>query len=241
MLDMVFYERILGIASPWHITKAKQDINQQRVDIWIAQREKGSWFKQPLIPKTSGSEEVWQHLALGRFRTYIHAAIRENRIPDAAYPWMGQKGMPFTHVLTKRVLEMLGERMSYSVVCSLLNVDLQDVWRLKHSLDIGTPRVDTPVAGLQVTKGSDISGKTSTEPLTDIPPAEDPIWHKVISNETEVDIRQLGLKLLISRVRNQYINADSDELRTLRKSELRKYFIRHERSLQHELQQILPL
>ncbi|WP_428635209.1 hypothetical protein [Sedimenticola sp.] len=241
MLDHVFCERILGLETPWYIAKTKLDIEQQRVDIWVGEREKGGWLKQTLTGKTATEEEIWQYLGLGGFRTYIHASISDSRAHTAAYPWLGKKGMPFTHALTKRVLEMLGERMGYSVVCSLLNVDLQDVWRLKHSLDIGMPRTDTPQPNNPPKESRGTTETLSTGPSSHIPPVEDPIWHKVISNETEVDIRQLGLKLLISRVRNQYINTDSDEVRALRKSELRKYFVRHERSLQHELQQISTL
>lgn len=239
MLEHVFCERILGIASPWHITKSKQDIEQKRVDIWIG--KKGHWFKQPLGAMTSAEDRVWQHLGFGGFRTYIHVAMKESDMQDADYLWLGKKDMPFSHALTKRVLEMLGERMGYSAVCSLLNVDLQDVWRLKHTLDTGVPETGVSDYRIKLDKGRQQTKSELAEPLTEIPPVDDPVWHQVISSETEVDIRQLGLKLLISRVRNQYVNAGSDEIRTLRKSELRKYFIRHEHSLQHELRQIMPL
>ncbi|WP_260293181.1 hypothetical protein [Sedimenticola hydrogenitrophicus] len=238
MFDLVFCERILGIEAPWCITRAKQDINRQRVDIWIGERERNRWFKPiPGGRAAAGEEQVWQHLGMGGFRTYIHTAISEQSA-DHDCPWIGRKGLPFTRALTQRILELLGERTAYGVVCGLLNVDLEDVWRLKHSLDGGT--VQKPEPAPRAPDIRDTATITTPEPESDIPIAEDPVWHRVISNESEINIRQLGLKLLISRVRSQYVNADSDEVRNMRRRELRKYFVRHQRSLQHELGQLKP-
>lgn len=239
MLDHVFCERVLGIEAPWRITKMKQDSSRQRVDIWIGEREKGRWFKSSQSGKSAGGETVWQHLGIAGFRTYIHVTANMD-MAGGHCPWMGQAGLPFSQALTGRILELLGERTAYSVICSLLSVDLEDVWRLKHSLDGGaSPEAPTN----RMTKAADNrhpAPATVPEPDSGIPSAEDPVWHRVISNENEINIRQLGLKLLISRVRNQYVNADSDEIRDMRRRELRKYFIRHQRSLQHELGQLNP-
>jgi hypothetical protein len=237
-----FCERILGIEAPWCITKTKQDINRQRVDIWIGERETGRWFRTlPGNWTSSGEEQVWQHLGIGGFRTYIHAAP-DAREMDEGRPWMGRKDLPFTHALTQRILELIGERTTYGVVCGLLNVDLEDVWRLKHSLDGGSLQAPAPapVPTFRVPEIHAAAATATPEAESGIPAAEDPVWHRVISNENEIQIRQLGLKLLISRVRSQYVHADSDEIRNMRRRELRKYFVRHQRSLQHELGQLNP-
>ncbi len=237
MLDHVLCAHILEIAAPWHITKSKKDVAKQRIDIWVA--PKGSWLKHGLGNRFSTHEAVWQHLAIGRFRTFVHVSLSDTQNQDNKLPWMGDTDMPFTHAMTHRVMQMMGERMSYGAVCSLLNVDLEDIWRLKHAINEGAPEKSQVASSPRSNNNPHSATIADASQDAGIPPIEDPVWDWVISNETAFDIRQLGLKLLISRVRNQYINSDSVQIKNLRKHELRKYFIKHERLLQHELQQLI--
>lgn len=262
MLDKIFCEKVLNIEAPWHITKVSMDQDQKRVDIWIefSQNKKKLWFNSggnfEAIKKNKNIVEgVWQHLGYGDCRTYIHAAVPENSEVSLA-SWAGQSDLPFSHALSRRILELLSERLSYRSICGLLNVDLQDVWATKHSIDKGELRLSdtahdsfmerresaaasTPLPEVDITE---IDFETSKSPKTNtfnIPALEHPVWQQLLSNEIEVSIRQLGLKLLVSRLRTQISNTNDDEIRMLRMNELRKYFKKHERFLQHELGQML--
>ncbi len=262
MLDKIFCEKVLKIEAPWHITKVTIDQEKQRIDIWLefSETKKKLWFSNGGSFKANKKdnnmvEGIWQHLGLGDCRTFIHAAVPENSEVSLA-SWAGQADLPFSRALSRRILELLSERLSYRSICALLNVDLQDVWATKLSIDKGELRLsdsdhdsflerkesadtDTPLPETDVTE-LDFEANESPKLNTFKTPAlEHPVWQQMLNEEIEVSIRQLGLKLLVSRLRTQLSNTNDDEIRMLRMNELRKYFKKHERFLQHELGQML--
>jgi len=70
------------------------------------------------------------------------------------------------------------------------------------------------------------------------PAPDDPVWQQILNNEIEVKIRQLGLKLLVSRARARVSNTTDPRAISLPANELHRYFEKHERFLQYELGQI---
>jgi len=144
MLDEALCERILEIDRPWHITRITTDDKQNRIDIWVAleDEQKNLWFKlgaptkMPKVNKNQ-AEGIWQHLGFGDYRTYVHTTIVETPDAEDSPSWTGKKGLPFSLALSKKVLEMFSERLSYRSICSLFNVDFQDVWTTKLSMDKG--------------------------------------------------------------------------------------------------------
>lgn len=240
MLDKELFENIFEIKAPWRITRIEKQLKQKRVDIWIEKgaekKRMGEWLKRNFSLLEHSQTCIWQHFTVGECRIYIHAVpMREAHL----FPWLGEEGIPFTHALTRRIVELLSERLSYRAICSLQDVDLQDVWLVKHALDKGELTLGVAQSSAHQERKNVMADSAATEADDRIPPIEDPVWLKVLSNDVDIKIRQLGLQLLVSRVRKQFHNANDDDTRLLRMNELRKYFVKHEQFLQYELKQMV--
>lgn len=72
----------------------------------------------------------------------------------------------------------------------------------------------------------------------ELPEASDPLWLALIEGGAEIDVRVLGLRLLLSKLRTQLRNAGDDDLRMVKLVELHRYFSRNQLSLGHEIAQI---
>jgi len=177
---------------------------------------------------------IWQHLSFGECRVYIHASLSEDR----SVAWLGEKGMPFSRSLSRRVVELFSERLSYRAICSLLDVDLDDIWAIKHALDNGDLQLGDSLSPTHLERKANLKEQTHTQKSSRVPAIEDTIWIQVINNSIDLNVRQLGLKLLLNRVRTQFHHANDDETKMLRVNELRKYFVKHEHFLQYELKQM---
>ncbi len=238
MIDRELCEHVFDIKPPWHIIRVDRDKDRKRVDIWVstdsAAKGAGGWFKRTLPLATGAETGVWQHLSIGECRTYFHARLDEDR----SVPWLGEKSTPFSNAMSRRLVELLSERISYRAACSLLDVDFQDVWIVKRLHDKGDLQLQETESLTHLERKANIHDTDTNATQSRVPPVEDPVWVQVINNEIEIHIRQLGLKLLISRVRTQFKNASDDETRMLRINELRKYFLKHEQFLTHEISQM---
>lgn len=89
-------------------------------------------------------------------------------------------------------------------------------------------------AGSAVTRFDEITA----ERVFKLPEASDPLWLALIEGDTEIDVRVLGLRLLLVKLRTQLQNAGDDDLRMVKLVELHRYFSRNQLSLGHEIAQI---
>jgi transposase len=77
MRDVEFYQQLLGLASPWTVSKVELSVKDQRVDIWAEHKEGLKWpcpecgKKLALYDHTD--ERVWRHLDTMQFKTFLHA------------------------------------------------------------------------------------------------------------------------------------------------------------------------
>jgi hypothetical protein len=71
-----------------------------------------------------------------------------------------------------------------------------------------------------------------------LPDASDPLWLALLEGQRELDVRVLGLRLLLSKLRTQIRRIDDDEVRMVKLVELHRYFARHQATLGHEIDQI---
>lgn len=72
----------------------------------------------------------------------------------------------------------------------------------------------------------------------ELPEASDPLWLALIEGQCAIDVRQLGLRLLLVKLRTQLRRASDDDLRMVKLVELHRYFARHQITLAHEIEQI---
>ncbi len=71
-----------------------------------------------------------------------------------------------------------------------------------------------------------------------LPDASDPLWLALLLGERELDVRALGLRLLLSRLRGQTRQNQNDEARMLKLVELHRFFEKNQAMLRHEISQL---
>ncbi|MEK8052646.1 hypothetical protein AACH10_20520 [Ideonella sp. DXS22W] len=71
-----------------------------------------------------------------------------------------------------------------------------------------------------------------------LPAVTDPLWMELLQGQRALEVRALGLKLLLSKLRNQIDVIHDDEVRMVKLVELHRYFERNQAMLGHELAQI---
>ncbi|MDZ4123226.1 MAG: hypothetical protein U1E02_03465, partial [Hydrogenophaga sp.] len=150
-----------------------------------------------------------------------------------------ESGMPFTRALAARVFALFSEGISLQSVCGLLDLNLQDVWNYRFALDTGRaggadfeaptrPAVPVPAVSLVV----------PAPVVSAVPDITDPVWLRLLGGELKLDIKVLSLKLMLAKLRSQMDLIQDEEVRLMKLKELHRYFVKNERVLIHELNQL---
>lgn len=213
----------LEIRQPWQVTQIRHDLAPDQIDVWVG-RDAGraSWLFGQRSSAGNGEIRCWRHVNLGRLRCIIHGTPpSEGEAPG----WLGDDEQPFTRQLSRRVANLMHDGVGFGTICDLLDLPVADLWKFKHRLDNGKAVLATP------------SG-TREEPLSSLPAADDPIWESLLDGSIGIDMHALGLKLLLTKLREQWAIIGDPEVRALKVQELRRYFIRHEKTLARELTQL---
>lgn len=253
-IDKALLRQLLGIERPWEVREYRLDMRKRRCDVWIGPEVERGWFGRPKsVP--GGETVIWQHLALGTVRFHLHVTLTAGQNTQGL-GWMGEVGQPFTRALAAQVFALFGEGVSLQSVCTLLDLSLQDVWSYRHALDTGrtgsgsaaaparpaaakapaptpaatTTTAPTPAPAAQV--------PTAVTANSQVPDVDDPIWLRLLSGEKHLDIKVLSLKLMLSKLRSQLDVIQDDDVRMLKLKELHRYFVKNERVLTHELNQL---
>ncbi|MBL8450021.1 MAG: hypothetical protein JNM32_08860 [Dechloromonas sp.] len=219
---------VLEVEAPWQIVKVRDDLGKRQVDVWIAQQTgRSGWFFGSKATVPQDREQVWRHINLGGSRCLIHALPAV--LPGGQAPlWCGDGDLPFTRAMSRQIASMLLEGVKFQSICSILDVTVADLWKFKHSLDSGK-------AGLS---SAPPPPPVAAAPSTRVPEADDPVWEKLLDGSTNIDIRVLSLKLLLTKLREQMRVITDAEVRVLKAYELQRYFLRYEQMLGHELGQL---
>lgn len=240
MKDTDLCKSILGIKAPWDVQKIKVDQSAKRVDIWIGLTNKAGLLSRAGKLINQQDESTWRHLNMLNHHVYIHCDDQEIEQASAKnLAWLGQPGLNLTRAMAKRVVRLLSEGTSYSAVCMILELQLGDIWPIKRALDEGR----LLLGGKKVTvknKKPEAGGDAATDGQedTNIPQIEDQVWEKIAAGELDSHIRPLALKLLITKVRNQLNNIHEQESRIVKLNEVRRYFVKHQRTLESEIDQL---
>ena len=71
-----------------------------------------------------------------------------------------------------------------------------------------------------------------------VPDVTDPVWLRLLDGDLSLDIKVLSLKLMLTKLRSQLDLIHDEEVRLLKLKELHRYFVKNERVLTHELDQL---
>jgi hypothetical protein len=235
-IDKALLRQLLLIERPWEVREYRLDVRKRRCDVWIAQEPERGWFGRPkAVP--AGEAAVWQHLAIGPVRFHLHVSLPLG-FESRGIGWMGETGMPFTRALAARVFALFGEGVSLQSVCALLDLSLQDVWRYRYALDTGRTGGTPPETPPRPPEPA--MAPTAALAMADsaVPDVTDPVWLRLLDGDMSLDIKVLSLKLMLTRLRSQLDLIHDEEVRLLKLKELHRYFVKNERVLTHELDQL---
>ncbi len=226
------FDEMLEVPSPWTVSDVHYDVRRARVDIWIQEGEvRSGWFLKRGARAAAGEERVWRHVDLAGWRCFIHLrAPLGQTAPNLS--WCGEPDMPFTGALARKVATMLAEGIKLPVVCAVLNIPIDELWKFKFGLETGRASAGVLVVPLGDDEDRDAYG---------VPPPQHPVWQHLLEGSVELRIRVLSLKLLLARLREQMRLIADPEVRTLKAQEIRRYFIRYAPLLGEELAQLRSL
>ncbi|GAA0770961.1 hypothetical protein GCM10009107_63130 [Ideonella azotifigens] len=72
----------------------------------------------------------------------------------------------------------------------------------------------------------------------ELPDATDPLWLALLEGECSLDVRALGLRLLLTQLRSQIRVIEDSDVRMLKLVEIHRYFSRHQGALGYEISQL---
>jgi transposase len=79
MQDTTRYQYLLGLRSPWTVSRVDLDVTGQRVDVWAEHAEAVAWscpHCSPMLPVYDHAEQrTWRHLDGRQFQASLHARI----------------------------------------------------------------------------------------------------------------------------------------------------------------------
>ena len=238
-IDKALLRQLLLIERPWEVREYRLDVRRRRCDVWISQEPERGWFGRAKAAP-AGDMAVWQHLAIGPVRFHLHVTLPLG-FESKGFGWMGETGMPFTRALAARVFALFGEGVSLQSVCTLLDLSLQDVWRYRYALDTGRAGGGEPDAPARPSAAAQAPAVPSADPAPAsalVPDVTDPVWLRLLDGDMSLDIKVLSLKLMLTRLRSQLDLIHDEEVRMLKLKELHRYFVKNERVLTHELDQL---
>lgn len=224
--DIRLLAQLLDLDPPWEITRHSLDRSRRRLDLWIGLEPPRGWLGLVRRGPREADEHLWRHSNICGYACYLHVLIPRGSQP-ADLPWQGEPDMPFTRIMAKRIFDLLDEGVQPGPICKLWNLDLSDLWRYKYALEQG--RFQAAPAPSTLPPAPADGG---------VPAPDNPIWGQLLQGALDIDLRALNLKLLLTRLRNQVRAVEDQHLLVMKQHELQRFFVRNQRSLDHELAQL---
>lgn len=137
MQDTALYQYLLGLQSPWTVSRVNLDVNGQRVDVWAEHPEDASWAcphcAKQLPLYDHADERTWRHLDSCQFQTYLHARIPrvacgEHGVVQVLVPWAAPRSR-FTLLFERLALDVL-RQCDVSGATRILRISWDEAWGL---------------------------------------------------------------------------------------------------------------
>lgn len=154
MQDTALYEKLLGIETPWSVTRVALDVEAGRVDVWADHPDRHLWScpecQSSVSCRDHAPERVWRHLDSCQFQTFLHARIPrvdcpEHGVRQVEIPWAEARSR-FTLLMERWVIEVLLQCATVQGACRLLALKWDAVWGiLRRSVERGRARKEATV------------------------------------------------------------------------------------------------
>lgn len=232
---------VLGVNSPWVVTDVRVTAGSARlVSIQIEQPEAPARFWSARKSAPVQQKLRWGHASMGGVRCEVVLALRDGQhLPDA--DWAGEVDSPFTRTLSRRAMDLLLEGVSMDQLCRLLQVPFADVWKFKFRLDQGTTRA--PAQATRAATAEPVVVARSAAPVqaggaASLPPQDSPVWLLLLLGRLELDVRTLGLRLLLAKLQREARMHDDADLYAQAAQSLHRFFAKNLSLLAHEVSQL---
>lgn len=242
---------VLSIDDPWQVKEVDVNEGGLRMDIRVGFHPSSrSWLRREyrracakcgakLTVNKHSEVKTWRHTNLGPLQTHVHVPIPQGLSCDWSQcpvmsPW-GDPASPFTTALQKQVTHALEHSDSVQSVCRLLDVRMEDLKRYDRVLSKAGARRPRATAGPAAV--DNFVPRTTTK-VDDIPDVSHPRWRQLMNGDVNIDVKALGLQMLLARFRMTMLQELSEEEKRMKLSELRNYFVKYHRFVQYELGQL---
>lgn len=137
MQDTALYQYLLGLKSPWTVSRVNLDVKGQKVDVWAEHTEDASWqcpqCSKELPLYDHAEERTWRHLDSCQFQTYLHARIPrvecgEHGVVQVKVPWAEPRSR-FTLLFERLAIDVLSQ-CDVSGATRILRISWDEAWGL---------------------------------------------------------------------------------------------------------------
>jgi transposase len=137
MRDTELYRHVLGLESPWEVSRVELSAEGERIDVWV-DHPRGTRWKCPecdvMLPTYDHAEErEWRHLDTCQFLTYLHARTPRVECPEhgvlrVRLPW-AEPMSRFTVLFERLAIDVLKE-CDVLGASRLLHTSWDETWHL---------------------------------------------------------------------------------------------------------------
>jgi len=139
MQDIELYRQLLGLNTPWTVTRVELKVKEQRVEVWAGQAESARWpcpecgVEVALYDHTE--ERAWRHLDSCQFQTYLHARPPRVQCPQhgvrqVRLPWAEPRAR-FTTLFERLAIDVLRET-DVQGATRILRISWDEAWEIKR-------------------------------------------------------------------------------------------------------------
>lgn len=135
MQDTKLFETILGLTSPWHISRVELKTDEKRVDLWL-EHEPTRWSCPECGTELAGfdhaEERTWRHLDTCQFQTHLHAEIPRVQCPthgvkQVRVPWAEPRSR-FTLLMERLVIDLILQCSTVKGACAIAAISWDEAW-----------------------------------------------------------------------------------------------------------------
>ena len=139
MQDTALYPYLLGLQSPWTVSRVNLDVNGQQVDVWAEPLAAAWTWACPHCAKTlplydHAEERAWRPLDICQFQTDLHAhiprvACSEHGVVQVRVPWAAPRSR-FTLLFERLAIDVL-RQCAVSGAARILRITWDAAWGVR--------------------------------------------------------------------------------------------------------------
>jgi transposase len=152
MQDKELYQQILGLGTPWSVSRVELNMDKQQVDVFAEHPARTTFCcpecEQPLGCYDHIPERQWRHLDSCQFKTILHARVPrvncpEHGVKQVDVPW-AEKSSRFTILFERFAIDVLLATQTVKGVMSILGTKWDQTWAIvQRAVARGKARKET--------------------------------------------------------------------------------------------------